>query len=636
MPDSSDEIILKKSLPACRPLLKWAGGKTQLLGEIRERMPDRYRRYIEPFVGGGALFFSLRPTGGVIADKNPELVNLYRAVARDVRGVLHHLRRYRNAEEVFYAVRLQDWRVLPSSEAAARTLYLNRTGFNGLYRVNRNGQFNVPFGRYKNPLVVDEEALEAAKVLLSGTTILCADFRDVLPDVARAGDFVFLDPPYLPVSRFADFRRYNPEPFSIDDHAALAAEVERLHSRGCHVILTNANHPFVHEAYRAFSVEILKTRRSIAAAGRSRAGEDVVVTVRPPSPVGDVQKTSVLPPQMQKFPETRYMGSKHKLLPEILGVISLFDCDTVVDLFAGSGIVGYLMKAEGKQVLSNDHMFLSSTAARALIENDSVLLPAEEAKALLEPGRPVDRFVERTFAGLYFADEVNRRIDILRANIKGITNPARRAIALTALVRACLKKRPRGIFTYVGHRYDDGRRDLRRTFEEHFLEAVDRINDAVFGNGKESQARNGDALTCPVPAGSSLVYIDPPYYSPLSDNSYVRRYHFVEGLARDWQGVDIEMHTLTRKFGSYPTPFSTRKGAVLAFDRLFDRFRDSVLVVSYASNARPDLKEMVQLMKKYKRHVEVVPVDYRYCFGNRGQESGKSRNVVQEYLFVGF
>lgn len=278
MPDS-DPIDLKDP-PACRPLLKWAGGKTQLLGEIRSRMPHRFGRYIEPFVGGGALFFSLRPVGGVIADKNPELVNLYRAVAEDVRGVIRHLRRYRNSEDVFYAVRLQDWTALSAAEAAARTLFLNRTGFNGLYRVNRSGRFNVPFGRYKNPLVVDEEALESAGKLLSVTTILCADFRDVLPDVARSGDFVFLDPPYLPVSRYADFRRYNPDPFSLADHAALAEEVERLHARGCHVILTNGNHPFVHEAYRAFSVEVIKTRRSIAASGGSRAGEDVIVTVR--------------------------------------------------------------------------------------------------------------------------------------------------------------------------------------------------------------------------------------------------------------------------------------------------------------------------------------------------------------------
>ena len=628
------ESVPGESLP-CRPLLKWAGGKTQLLGEIRARMPARYRRYIEPFVGGGALFFSLRPAGGVIADKNPELINLYRAVSRDVRGIIRQLRQYRNDEEEFYAVRLQNWQAMSPSEAAARTLFLNRTGYNGLYRVNRAGRFNVPFGRYKNPLVVDEEALEAAKALLSDTTILCADFREVLSDIARPGDFLFLDPPYLPVSRYADFRRYTPDPFSLDDHAALADEIERLHARGCHVILTNANHPFVHEAYRAFTVEVLPTRRSISAVGKGRSGEDVVVTVRPGLPVRESRRPGEVSPQVKKFPETRWMGSKHKLLPEILGVLSRFDCETVVDLFAGSGIVGYMMKAEGRRVLSNDHMVLSSTTARALIENGTITLPADEAKALLEPGRPVDRFVEQTFSGLYFSDEINRRIDILRANIRAIEHPVRQAIALTALARACLKKRPRGIFTYVGHRYDDGRRDLRLSFEEQFLEAVDRINGAVFDNGKDNLARNGDALTCPVPDGPSLVYIDPPYYSPLSDNSYVRRYHFVEGLARDWQGVDIEMDTLTRKFRSYPTPFSSRQGASMAFDRLFERFRSSVLVVSYASNARPVLKEMVALMKKYKRHVEVVPVDYRYCFGNQGPAAGKGRNVVQEYLFVG-
>ncbi|MCG9077630.1 DNA adenine methylase, partial [Laribacter hongkongensis] len=237
--------------------------------------------------------------------------------------------------------------------------------------------------------------------------------------------------------------------------------------------------------------------------------------------------------------------------------------------------------------------------------------------------------------GLYFSDEDNRLIDILRANIKAIKNPYKRAIAMSSLVRACLKKRPRGIFTYVGHRYDDGRKDLLMSFRDQFLEAVNMVNAAVFDNGKQNKARNGDAMTLQRQE-SGLVYIDPPYYSPLSDNEYVRRYHFVEGLARDWQGVEIQEHTVTKKFKSYPTPFSSRKGAAEAFDLLFKRFRDSVLVVSYSSNSQPTLDEMVAIMAKHKRHVEVVPVDYRYSFGNQGHKVGDNNNAVQEYLFVGY
>ncbi|MEB0014585.1 DNA adenine methylase, partial [Glaciimonas sp. Cout2] len=205
----------------------------------------------------------------------------------------------------------------------------------------------------------------------------------------------------------------------------------------------------------------------------------------------------------------------------------------------------------------------------------------------------------------------------------------------SALIRACFKKRPRGIFTYVGHRYDDGRKDLLMSFRDQFLEAVDIVSGAVFNNGKKNKARNGDAMTLR-PRECGLVYIDPPYYSPLSDNEYVRRYHFVEGLARDWEGVEIQEHTLTKKFKSYPTPFSSRKGAADAFDLLFKRFQESVLIVSYSSNSLPTLDEMVAIMAKHKKHVEVVPVDYKYSVGNQGHKIGDNKNDVQEYIFVGY
>jgi DNA adenine methylase len=172
-------------------------------------------------------------------------------------------------------------------------------------------------------------------------------------------------------------------------------------------------------------------------------------------------------------------------------------------------------------------------------------------------------------------------------------------------------------------------------FRNQFIEAVDLLNGAVFDNGRPNKARNGDAMTLQ-PQESGLVYIDPPYYSPLSDNEYVRRYHFVEGLARNWQDVEIQEHTVTKKFKSYPTPFSSRKGAADAFDLLFKRFRNNVLVVSYSSNSQPTLDEMVAILTKHKTHVEVVPVDYKYSFGTQSHKVGNNKNDVQEYLFVGY
>lgn len=618
-----------------RPLLKWAGGKSQLLGEIIPKMPQKYGRFIEPFLGGGALFFAVHPVGGIIADSNPELVNLYHSVADDVENVIEQLSMLQNTEEIFYLVRALDWTELPSFQAAARTIFLNRTCFNGLYRVNKSGGFNVPYGRYKNPKILDEDALRAASGLLRQTTILCGDYKTVLKENAQPGDFIFLDPPYLPVSAYADFKRYTKEQFYEEDHVELAAEVHRLHELGCHVILTNSNHPLVHEQYSKFPIEVIQTKRYISCHGKGRTGEDAIVHALPKQRFNLRIVPEPIPAQAQHYPSTRYMGSKNKLLSEIWAVASQFNFETAIDLFSGSCIVGYMFKAHGKAVISNDYMVMSATFAKAMIENNDTTLPMFEALSLLEQKKPNDGFVEKTFSGLYFEDDDNRLIDILRANIKAVKNPFKKAIAMSALMRASLKKRPRGIFTYVGHRYDDGRKDLTMSFRAQFLEAVEAVNAAVFDNSKTNKARNGDAMTLKN-SKADLVYIDPPYYSPLSDNEYVRRYHFVEGLARDWQGVEIQEHTITKKFKSYPTPFSSRKGAATAFDLLFKHFKNSVLIVSYSSNSQPTLDEMVSIMSKHKQHVEVVPVDYKYSFGNQNHKVGDNKNDVQEYLFVGF
>lgn len=242
--------------------------------------------------------------------------------------------------------------------------------------------------------------------------------------------------------------------------------------------------------------------------------------------------------------------------------------------------------------------------------------------------------VSETFKDLYFSDEENDLIDSIRANIKHITDPYKKAIAMSALIRACLKKRPRGIFTYVGHRYDDGRRDLQMTLAEQFMEAVVTVNAAVYDNGKKNLALNCDAMSADV-GTPDLVYIDPPYYSTRSDNEYVRRYHFVEGLARDWQGVEIQQHTQTKKFKSYPPPFSTRAGAYDAFDQLFSKFSRSILIVSYSSNCLPTKEEMVDILKKHKTYVDVVPIDYTYSFGNQ-KDVKTNKNRVQEYLFIAY
>lgn len=615
-----------------KPILKWAGGKSQMLDFLLPKVPTRYEKYIEPFFGGGAFFFALQPEKAVISDSNPELINLYRQIADHVEEVIELLSRYKNTSKMFYEVRELNWEQLAPTEAAARTIYLNKTCFNGLYRVNKKGQFNVPFGKYPNPKICDADGLRQVSRVLKKATIVNGDYFLVLEQYAQAGDFIFLDPPYLPVSEYSDFKRYTKEQFYEEDHVELAKMVDRLYEKGCYVILTNSNHPLVHELYSRFRVEVIQTKRYISCNGNSRKGEDVIVTAYPPKKVSVLREP--LSPQVAAYPPTRFMGSKNKLLSQIWDIASLFEFSTAVDLFAGSGIVGYMFKAQGKSVICNDYMAMSATFSKAMVENSSITLSQAETQELMQVPNLTDQFVQKTFRGLYYSDEDNRFIDILRTNIAALKNPYKQAIAMTALIRACIKKRPRGIFTYTGERYNDGRKDLLKSFEQQFLEAVDVVNNAVFDNGKKCKSIHGDAMDFKM-TNADLVYIDPPYYSPLSDNEYVRRYHFVEGLARNWHGVEIQEHTQTKKFRSYPTPFSTRTGATYAFDMLFKKFSNSILIVSYSSNSQPTKDEMLAIIAKYKKHVEVIPIDYKYSFGNQS-EAKTHRNEVQEYLFVGY
>ena len=610
-----------------KPILKWAGGKSQMLKYILPLIPNYSGRYIEPFLGGGAVYFALNPDNAIISDSNPELINMYRQVADNVESVITYLNMYKNDKELFYAVRDQVWENLPKAEAAARMIFLNKTCFNGLYRVNKKGMFNTPFGNYKNPVICDENRLRNASKILSKATLVCGDYLDVLKSYAKSGDFVFLDPPYVPVGKYGDFKRYTKEQFYDHNQIELADEVKRLVNLGCYVILTNSNHPLCRELYSEFKYEVVPTRRSISSDSKTRCGEDIIVIGEP-----SIDNISVEKGMIENYPPTRYMGSKSKLLDEIWDAISKYEVNTVLDLFSGSGIVSYMFKCKGMTVLSNDYMAMSATFTKAMIENNQTRLNEYEAKGLLCEPPIVDTFVSDTFKDLYYTDEDNHTIDILRTNINQMKDEYKQAIATTALIRACMKKRPRGIFTYTGHRYDDGRKDLKLSFETQFLNAVELVNKAVFNNGKSNKSFNSDAMTLDC-QNVDLVYIDPPYYSPTSDNEYVRRYHFVEGIARNWDGVEIQTNTKTKKFKNYPTPFSTKTGAYQAFDDLFNKYKDSILLVSYSSNSLPSKDEMINLLQKYKKWVKVIPINYTYFFGNQ-RDAKTHRNNVEEYLFL--
>ena len=435
---------------------------------------------------------------------------------------------------------------------AARTLYLNKTCFNGLYRVNKKGEFNTPYGKYKNPNILNESGILSASKVLQNVVFENLDYKQTLQKYAEPGDFIFLDPPYLPVGKYEDFKRYTKEGFYEEDHWELASEVKRLSELGCHVLLTNSNSPLVYDLYDEFDITVIQTKRHVNSNGNKRTGEDIIVSA-PPKRRKLVNTTSTkLPVQVEKYPSTRYMGSKQSLLMQIANAVAPFQFESVLDLFGGSGVVSYMFKSLGKQVITNDYMTMNATLANALITNSKITLTEDDVKILLSVNPQKSTFVSDTFKDIYFKDEDNEFIDNVRSNIKLLKGTEKQALAMSALIRTCTRKRPRGIFTYTGFRYDDGRKDLIMSFEEQLLDAIEQLNNAVFDNGRENKSLNKDSMAINVKA--DLVYIDPPYYNPTSDNEYVRRYHFVEGLARNWQDVEMQWETKTKKFKKWGQP----------------------------------------------------------------------------------
>jgi DNA adenine methylase len=270
-----------------RPFLKWAGGKQRLLARYEPFLPDRPGRYFEPFVGGGALFFHLwnggrLAEGAFLFDHNRELINTYRVVRDRLEELLALLagHRDRHGPAYYYQVRGLDRQAVELEEVAraARTIYLNKTCYNGLYRVNSRGQFNVPLGRYKNPAICDERTLRAASAALQGVGVEARDFEDIA-DLARAGDFFYFDPPYDPLSRTANFTSYTAGSFGEQDQRHLAALFARLSARGCRCMLSNSHTPLVLELYRDFRIETIRVKRPISSDPNGRGSVDEVVVL---------------------------------------------------------------------------------------------------------------------------------------------------------------------------------------------------------------------------------------------------------------------------------------------------------------------------------------------------------------------
>lgn len=335
--------------------------------------------------------------------------------------------------------------------------------------------------------------------------------------------------------------------------------------------------------------------------------------------------------QFDYFPGTRYMGSKNKIIFSIWDILSKYKFNSFFDAFGGSNVVGYFMKTKGKRVITNDFMTMSYYMSKAIIENQSEIISDNELNFLLETKNELS-FIQDTFQGIYFTNEENQLLDQVRGNVNLLESDYKKAIAISALVRSCMKKRPRGIFTYVGERYNDGRKDIKTTLKEHIIDNIKLINGAVFNNGQHSGSHNQDIFE--INNQCDLIYLDPPYYNPKGDNDYVRRYHFVEGLTKYWEGLEIQDHTITKKFKSYKSPFSVKKTTYDSFDALIKKYRNSIIAISYSSNSIPTKNEMIDIIGRYKPNITTHEISHTYSFGNQNHKIGNENNRVKEYLFV--
>jgi DNA adenine methylase len=267
--------------PAASPVVKWVGGKSKLLPELRARLPERIARYFEPFAGGAALFFATAPADAVLGDDNKDLIATYRAIATDVDAVIRRLELHRrhHDEAHYYEVRAR-WNDATVSwsavDRAATFIYLNKTCYNGLWRVNRSGAFNVPMGRYTDPPICVPDTLRIASTALARAELRNADFRTAVADASR-GDFVYFDPPYDPLTKTSSFTSYTAGSFGDDDQRALADLARDLVARGVRVMLSNSDTPFIRSLYRGLRVERVKCSRAINSNASKRGEVDEVV-----------------------------------------------------------------------------------------------------------------------------------------------------------------------------------------------------------------------------------------------------------------------------------------------------------------------------------------------------------------------
>lgn len=265
------------------PVVKWVGGKRQLLDRIKPLVPKDYRIYCEPFLGGGALLFSLQPNKGYVNDINKELINMYKTIKDSPKKLINELKLYKNQEDYYYEVRRLDrdkekYNELSYVKKAARLIYLNKTCYNGLFRVNNAGEFNVPYGRYKNPNIVNKELIQAMSKYLNDNeiTITNKDYKRCI-DNLKEGDFVYIDPPYYPISQTSNFTRYTKCGFGEQKQIELKMWCDNLTKKGIRFMLSNSYTEFIKDLYKGYKIEIVAAKRNINSKSNKRGNINEVI-----------------------------------------------------------------------------------------------------------------------------------------------------------------------------------------------------------------------------------------------------------------------------------------------------------------------------------------------------------------------
>lgn len=328
------------------------------------------------------------------------------------------------------------------------------------------------------------------------------------------------------------------------------------------------------------------------------------------------------------FPQTRYQGSKLKLINWIKSNVEHLEFETVLDIFGGTGSVSYLFKTMGKKVTFNDNLGFNSVIAKALIQNNSITLDEIDLKYIFNKHNNIKytNIIQNNFKDIYFTDEENKLLDVLVSNIESIGDEYKRAIAYFALFQSCIIKRPYNLFhrknLYV--RMSDVKRSFgnKKTwdtpFEKHFVKFVKQANEAIFSNGNEHRIFNCDALL--VPSNNyDLVYIDPPYISNTGTGvNYFEFYHFLEGLInyKDWFNM-IDFDSKNNKLKSVQNPWNDKNLINSAFEDLFKKYQKSTLVISYRDDGIPSIEDLEKILITLGKKVEILTCDYRYVLSTK-------------------